>query len=291
MKKIIGILTVITLTAMLFCSCGRKNDAGSADIAKGEITVVSREEGSGTRDAFVELAGITDEDENDITYDGAEITNSTSVMLTTVNGNARAIGYVSLGSLSDEVKAVSIDGTRVSPENIKSGSYKIARPFNVCYKDGTLSGAAEDFLGFVMSKEGQEIIEKEGYIKNDTAAEYEPMDKIGGKIVIAGSTSVAPVMEILADEYKSKHKDITIEIQQTGSSAGISSAIEGVCDLGMSSRDLKDDEAKELKSEKIAMDGIAVIVNKSNKINDISAENVKGIFSGEITDWSEVEAQ
>lgn len=291
MKKIIGILTVITLTAMLFCSCGRKDDAGSTSTLKGEITVVSREEGSGTRDAFVELAGIVDEDENDITYDGAEITNSTSVMLTTVNGNARAIGYVSLGSLSDEVKAVSIDGTRVSPENIKSGSYKIARPFNVCYKDGTLSGAAEDFLGFVMSKEGQEIIEKEGYIKNDTAAEYEPMDKIGGKIVIAGSTSVAPVMEIIADEYKSKHKDITIEIQQTGSSAGISSAIEGVCDLGMSSRDLKDDEAKELKSEKIAMDGIAVIVNKSNKINDISAENVKGIFSGEITDWSEVEAQ
>ncbi len=289
MKKLIGILTVITLTAMLFCSCGRKDDAGSTSTLKGEITVVSREEGSGTRDAFVELAGIVDEDENDITYDGAEITNSTSVMLTTVNGNARAIGYVSLGSLSDEVKAVSIDGTRVSPENIKSGSYKIARPFNVCYKDGTLSGAAEDFLGFVMSKEGQEIIEKEGYIKNDTAAEYEPMDKIGGKIVIAGSTSVAPVMEIIADEYKSKHKDITIEIQQTGSSAGISSAMEGVCDLGMSSRDLKDDEAKELKSEKIAMDGIAVIVNKSNKIDDISSDTIKGIFSGEITDWSRVE--
>lgn len=287
MKKFISVLTVTVLMAVLFCSCGGKDTAGST--ARGEITVVSREEGSGTRDAFVELAQIVDEDENDITYDGAEITNSTSVMLTTVKGNKRAIGYVSLGSMSDDVKALSIDGTEATAENIKSGSYKIARPFNVCYKEDTLSAAAEDFLSFVMSEEGQAIIEKEGYIKNDTAAEYEPMDNIGGKVVIAGSTSVAPVMEIIADEYKSKHKDITIEIQQTGSSAGISSAIEGVCDLGMSSRDLKEDESVKLKSDKLAMDGIAVIVNKSNALTDISSETVRKIFSGEIKDWSQAE--
>ena len=254
----------------------------------GAISVISREEGSGTRGAFVELMGVVDEDDNDITTVNAEITNSTSVMITTVAGNPAAIGYVSLGSLSDEVKALKVDGVEATVDTVKSGDYKVARPFLLAYKDGSLSDVAQDFLNFILSDDGQAIIGEEGYISVAEGNTYEASG-MSGKIVLAGSTSVAPVMEVLADAYKALNPDVTIEIQQTGSGAGITSAIEGVCDFGMSSRELKDSEAAELASTQIAMDGIAVIVNNGNTLDDITSEQIKSIYLGETTDWSEIQ--
>ena len=253
----------------------------------GPISVISREEGSGTRGAFVELMGVVDENDNDITTLNAEITNSTSVMLTTVAGNPAAIGYVSLGSLSDDVKAVKVDGAEATTDNVKSGTYTVARPFLLAYKDGSLSDAAQDFLTFIMSADGQSIINEEGYISVEEGEAY-TASGVTGKIVLDGSTSVAPVMEALADAYKALNPDVTVEIQQTGSGAGITSAIEGVCDFGMSSRELKDSEKAELVSTQIAMDGIAVIVNNSNTIDNLTSEQIKGIYLGETTDWSEI---
>lgn len=254
----------------------------------GAISVISREEGSGTRGAFVELMGVVDEDDNDITTVNAEITNSTSVMITTVAGNPAAIGYVSLGSLSDEVKALKVDGVEATVDTVKSGDYKVARPFLLAYKDGSLSDVAQDFLNFILSDDGQAIIGEEGYISVAEGNTYEASG-MSGKIVLAGSTSVSPVMEVLADAYKALNPDVTIEIQQTGSGAGITSAIEGVCDFGMSSRELKDSEAAELASTQIAMDGIAVIVNNGNTLDDITSEQIKSIYLGETTDWSEIQ--
>ena len=254
----------------------------------GAISVISREEGSGTRGAFVELMGVVDENDNDITTVNAEITNSTSVMITTVAGNPAAIGYVSLGSLSDEVKALKVDGVEATVDTVKSGDYKVARPFLLAYKDGSLSDVAQDFLNFILSDDGQAIIGEEGYISVAEGNTYEASG-MSGKIVLAGSTSVSPVMEVLADAYKALNPDVTIEIQQTGSGAGITSAIEGVCDFGMSSRELKDSEAAELASTQIAMDGIAVIVNNGNTLDDITSEQIKSIYLGETTDWSEIQ--
>lgn len=293
MKKLISVLMIIGAMAFVLCGCGGNEDQtteeGTAEAMSGEISVVAREDGSGTRDAFNELLGIIDENDNDLTYDGAEITNSTSVMLSTVVGNPKAIGYVSLGSLSDDVKAIKVDGVEPSVEDIKSGSYKVSRPFNVVYKEGSLSEVAQDFLNYIMSAEGQAVIENEGYISVAEGAESYAGSGMSGKITLAGSTSVSPVMEVLADEYKKLNPDVTIEIQQTGSSAGISSAIEGVCDIGMSSRDLKDSEAAELLSQEIALDGIAVIVNNENAVEDLTSEQIKSIFIGDVLDWSEIQ--
>ena len=284
MKKLFSILVLCVVTACFFSACGKNESSGFG----GEITVVSREDGSGTRDAFTELLEITDEDGNDITYEGAEITNSTSVMLATVSGNKRAIGYVSMGSVSDDVKILSVDNVSADTKNVKNGSYKVSRPFNICYIDGNQTDIAKDFESFVMSMQGQKIIEDEGYIPVDTDKSYEGKN-LSGKLSLAGSTSVAPIMEIICDEYKKLNSGVTVEIQQSGSSAGISSAIEGVCDFAMSSRDLKESEKESLKQITIATDGIAVIVNKENPIENISSEDIKAIFSGEITDWSELE--
>lgn len=286
MKKLValGLCALIAVTS--FTSCGSSSGEGGAP--EGDITVVSREDGSGTRSAFVELLGVMDEEENDITVQTAEITNSTSVMMQTVAGNPAAIGYVSLGSLSDEVKAVKVDGVEATVDTIKSGEYKIARPFNIVTKDG-LSDVASDFIKFIMSEEGQTIIEEEGYIREDEAEKYEAAG-LKGKVTLAGSTSVAPVMEVLAEEYKKLNPDTEIEIQQSGSSAGITATAEGVCDIGMASRDLKDEEKSQgLTSTKIAMDGIAIIVNTGNSISDISAETIMKIYTGEITTWEEVQ--
>lgn len=254
----------------------------------GAISVISREEGSGTRGAFVELMGVVDEDDNDITTVNAEITNSTSVMLTTVAGNPAAIGYVSLGSLSDEVKAIKVDGVAATVEDINNGTYKVARPFLVAYKDGSLTDVAQDFLNYIMSDDGQAIINEEGYISVAEGNTY-TASGMSGRIVLAGSTSVSPVMEVLADAYKALNPDVTIEIQQTGSGAGITSAIEGVCDFGMSSRALTDEEAAELVNTQIATDGIAVVVNNENPVEDMTSDQIKGIYLGEITDWSEIQ--
>lgn len=277
-RKIAQAMTALTLTAAMFTGCAGTNTS---------ITVISREDGSGTRDAFTELMGILVED-TDNTVASAEISNSTSVVMQSVVGNKNAIGYISLGSLNDEVKAVSVDGVKATAENIVNGTYNVSRPFNIATKED-ISELASDFVTYILSADGQAIIEEEGYISVSDAEAYTSAG-LTGTIVIAGSTSVAPVMEVLADEYKALNEGVTIEIQQTGSSAGMTSTIEGACDIGMASRDVKDSELAEgLIPTVIAMDGIAVIVNSENPVENLTSEQIRGIYTGEITEWSEVQ--
>ena len=259
---------------------------------EGSITVISREDGSGTRGAFIEVFGIevkNDAGEKvDMTTDDAEITNSTSVMMTSVAGNTEAIGYISLGSLNDTVKAVKIDGAEATVDNIKSGTYKIARPFNIATK-GEVSDVAQDFIKYIMSEDGQKVVEDNGYISQGNDGAYESAG-LSGKVVVGGSSSVTPVMEKLKEAYVALNPDVTIEVQQSDSTTGMTSAIEGVCDIGMASRDLKDSEIeKGLTGTTIAMDGIAVIVNNDSPVEELSSDSVKGIYTGEITDWADVQ--
>lgn len=285
-NQIIKILFGVALVAVCATGCGKnqKNAAGE------EISVVSREDGSGTRGAFIELFGIEEEDENgekvDKTYEKAEITNSTSVMLTTVEGNKNAIGYVSLGALNDSVKAVKINGVEATQENIENKSYTISRPFNIVTKDG-LSDVANDFISFIMSKDGQTVVTEEKYISVSNEEFKSTMPE--GKVTVAGSSSVTPLMEALKEAYLKVNKNATIDIQQNDSTTGVNSAIEGICDIGMASRELKDTEvAGGVKSTVIAMDGIAVVVNKDNAVDDLTADQVKSIFTGETTDWGKI---
>ncbi len=260
--------------------------------AEGPITVVSREDGSGTRGAFIELFGIEEKNDAgekiDMTTDEAEITNSTSVMMTTIAGNKGAVGYISLGSLNDTVKAVKIDGSAATVENIKNGSYKIARPFNIATKDG-LSDVAADFISFIMSEQGQKVVEDNGYISQGNEGAYSAAG-LSGKVVVAGSSSVTPVMEKLKEAYVALNPDVDIEVQQSDSTTGMTSAMEGVCDIGMASRELKDSELDAgLTPMVIAMDGIAVIVNNDSPVAELSSETVKAIFTGEVTDWADAQ--
>jgi phosphate transport system substrate-binding protein len=253
----------------------------------GEIIVNSREAGSGTRGAFTELFETLDENKNDITFSEAEITNSTAVMMTSVAGDKNAIGYISLGSLNDTVKALKIDGAVASVGNILSGEYMISRPFYIAAKDG-LSDAALDFTRFIMSAEGQEIIEVNGYIPVESVGNF--IDSgASGKIVVAGSSSVTPVMEKLREAYLERNASVEIEIQVSDSTTGMNSLIDGICDIGMASREIKDSEAeKGVVGTKIALDGIAVIVNNDSPIDGLTKNQVREIFIGEITDWSEI---
>lgn len=256
-----------------------------------EIAVVSREDGSGTRGAFIELFGIEEKDADgnkvDMTTQEAEITNSTSVMMTNIAGNPYAIGYISLGSLNGTVKALKIDGTNPSVETIKDGSYKISRPFNIAV-NGTLSDVAQDFYNYIMSAEGQAVVEESGYIAAVDTAEAFSSNGASGKIVIAGSSSVTPVMEKLKEAYVAINSGADIEIQQSDSTTGMNAAIDGICDIGMASRELKDSELeKGLTPTVIAIDGIAVIVNQENTLEDLPAETVKGIYTGEILTWAD----
>ena len=283
-SRLAKILTLSLSAVMIFslASCGGGNESGDKD-----ITVISREEGSGTRDAFTELTGIL-QDDVDKTVDTAEISNSTSVVTQSVAGNDAAIGYISLGSLDDSVKAVKVDGVEATVDNGKSGDYKLQRPFNIVTKSD-LGELPQDFIKFIMSSDGQKIVEEEGYIMANDSVENYKASGLKGTITLAGSTSVSPVMEVLADKYKELNSDVTIEIQQTGSGAGIQSTLEGVCDIGMASRALEDEEASEgLTSQEIALDGIAVIVNNDNAVEDLTTEQIMKIFTGEITNWADV---
>lgn len=267
--------------------------ADTSDFDSSEyISVVSREDGSGTRGAFIELFGIEEKDENgdkvDNTTEEAIITNSTDVMMTTVSGDEYAIGYCSLGSLNDSVKAVTIDGAEATVDNIKDGTYSIARPFNIATKDD-LSAVAKDFVNYILSADGQAIVEENGYITVDDNAEAFTSDNSEGKIVVAGSSSVTPVMEKLKEAYLSVNTNAEIEIQESDSTTGITAATDGTCDIGMASRDLKEEEADAgLTSTKIAMDGIAVIVNNDSPVSDLSKDAVKDIFTGVTETWDEV---
>lgn len=253
-----------------------------------DITVVSREEGSGTRGAFVELMKIEDDD-GDHTVDTAEISNSTSVVTQTVAGNKSAIGYISLGSLNDTVKALKVDDVEPTVENIKAGSYAVSRPFEICYKEENLTDLGKDFISFIMSAEGQKIVDDEGYIAMDEKAESYTGSGMSGNLSLNGSTSVSPLMEKLAEAYRAINPDVTIDIQQTGSGAGITATADGTCEIGMSSRALKDEELSQgITEEQIALDGIAVIVNKDNGIEGLTSDQIRQIFVGDITGWAEL---
>lgn len=277
MKKFLALLSCAVLMAATAVGCGGQNE---------KITVVSREDGSGTRSAFSELMGVV-KDDKDNTTDTAEVTNSTSVMLTTVAGNKAAIGYVSLGSLNDTVKAVKVDGVEATAENVKAGKYAVSRPFNIVTgKD--LTPLAQDFISYILSTDGQAVVDEKGYISVTQGEAYKASGQTG-TLTIAGSTSVAPLMEVLADKYMALNSGVKIEIQQSGSSAGITSAVEGVCQIGMASRELKDSEtAKGVTATKIAMDGIAVIVNKDNSFSELTSDQIRKIYTGETTQWSDL---
>ena len=263
--------------------------ASASPSPSGEVSVYSREDGSGTRGAFIELFGIEEKDANgdkvDLTIPTAAITNSTSVMMTSVAGDANAIGYISLGSLNNTVKALNIDGAEATAENVKSGTYKVARPFNIVTKDG-VSDVAQDFIDYIMSSDGQKVVEENGCISvADGAGSYKASGK-SGKIVIAGSSSVTPVMEKLAEAYKALNPDVAIEVNQSDSTTGVNMATEGTCDIGMVSRELKDSE-NGVKATVIAQDGIAVIVNPDASVDGLTSDQVKGIYTGELITWEE----
>lgn len=264
--------------------------AGDFDTSK-EISVNSREDGSGTRGAFIELFGVEEKAADGTKVDNttveANITNSTAVMMTSVAGDPYAIGYISLGSLNDTVKAAKIDGAEATTENVANGSYKVARPFNIVTKDG-LSDVAKDFVDYIMSAEGQDIIEQNGYIKIDQNAAAYAGSKPEGKIVVAGSSSVSPVMEKLKEAYLAVNTNADIEIQTSDSTTGVTSTQEGICDIGMASRDLKDTETG-VTATTIAQDGIAVIVNNENPVENLTSDQIKSIFTGETTVWADVQ--
>ncbi len=276
----------------LLAGCGGNNskDSSSQDAS---INVTSREDGSGTRGAFIELFGIEEKDDSgkkvDKTTESAAITNSTAVMKTTVANDSDAIGYISLGSLDDTVKAAKIDGAEATAANVKSGTYKVSRPFNVVTNSSKeLSDVAKDFMSFILSADGQKVVEEEGYIPMDASASYSAAG-LSGKVTVAGSSSVTPVMEKLAEAYKALNPNVTVEVNQSDSTTGVTSAIEGACDLGMASRELKDSEtAQGAQNTVIATDGIAVILNKGNNVDSLTSDQVKQIFTGQITKWSEI---
>ena len=264
---------------------------GCGTISHDSITPVSREDGSGTRGAFVELFGIQEKDENgekmDMTTDLAEITNSTAVMLLTVTGNRNAIGYISMGSMNDAVKTLEIDGVEATFENIRNGTYKVARPFHIATK-ADVSSAAQDFINYILSAEGQKIVEESGYISKGNTGSYQPTTA-KGNVVVSGSSSVAPVVEKIKEAYEAINPNVTVEMQQADSTIGMNSLKEGMCDIGLASRELKDSELEAgLIPTVIALDGIAVVVNHENAVDSLKSEDVKAIYKGEIDEWTEL---
>ena len=285
MKKV----AVMALAAVM--ATGMAVPTMAADMSSDPITVVSREDGSGTRGAFIELFGVEEKDADgnkvDNTTEEAEITNNTAVMMSTVAGDVDAIGYISLGSLNDSAKAVKIDGVEATAENIKSGEYKVSRPFNIA-TNGEVSDVAQDFIDYILSPEGQAVVEDNGYISIDDVKDAESTQP-EGKVVVAGSSSVTPVMEKLKEAYAEVNPNAEIEIQQSDSTTGMTSAIDGICDIGMASRELKDEELEAgLTSTTIANDGIAIIVNNDNPTDDLSVDQVKSIYVGETTTWGDL---
>ena len=289
MKKFAAIFMCAALAVGALSGCSSNENSSTADnsTAGNPISVVTREVGSGTRGAFVELFGIEDADGNDAITQSAEISNSTSVVMTTVAGNPDAIGYISLGSLDNTVKALEIDGVAATVDNINNGTYKVYRPFNIATKEG-LSETAQDFVNFIMSEQGQAIVAEEGYISVENSGSYTPSGKTG-TVTVSGSSSVTPVMQVLKEEYEALNPDVTIELQQSDSTTGVNDAIAGTSDIGMASRALKDSELEQgVVGTVIANDGIAVIVNNESTVTGLTSEQVKGIYMGELTNWSEV---
>ncbi len=303
-KKFIAALAAVGMVVSLAAGCGNSDadirNEGSNNSAQNEtngewdpsmdITIVSREDGSGTRGAFVELFGIEEkqgDEKVDMTTEEAQITNSTSVMMTTVAGDDYAIGYISLGTLDDSVKAVKIDGAKPTAENVKSGDYKVSRPFNIATKKDLNNEVAKDFIAFIMSEEGQKVVEENHYIPLEGVEPFEGTSP-EGKAVVGGSSSVSPVMEKLIEAYKKINDKAEIELQTTDSTTGMTSTIDGSYDIGMASRELKEEEAAELEDQVIATDGIAVVVNNNSIVDELTSEQVKAIYTGEVLTWDEV---
>ncbi|MDY3618281.1 substrate-binding domain-containing protein [Agathobaculum sp.] len=304
MKKLASLLLAGALLCGALAGCGNEDQyAGKGPDAEasgkeetgmsGAITVISREDGSGTRGAFVELTGVEEKDADgnkvDNTTVDAQIANKTDVVLTSVAGNPAAIGYVSLGSLNDTVKALSVDGVEATTENVKSGAYTLARAFNIATK-GEPQGVAADFIRFILSKEGQQVVVDNKYIEISDAAEAFASDGSSGKITVGGSSSVAPVMEKLIEAYKALNPGAQIDLQTSDSTAGMTGAVDGTFDIGMASRELKDSETAELTGTAIALDGIAVVVHPENTLDGLTTEQIKSVYVGAVTDWSELAA-
>ena len=317
MKKVLSAMLALMLCASMLAGCGDNNSSASEGTdstssgtssaaqessqaeesseasaegtsASGPITVISREDGSGTRGAFVELLGVEDEDGNDMTTVSAEISNSTEVVIQSVAGNTGAIGYISLGSLDDTVKGVKIDGVEPTAENIENGSYTVSRPFNVATKGELTNEAAQDFMNYIMSAEGQAVVEEEGYIPVEGAEAFTSTNP-SGSVTISGSSSVSPLMEKLKEAYEAVNPNVSIELQTSDSTTGMTNTINGMCDIGMASRELKQEELDQgLVNTVIATDGIAIIVNNDSPIEELTSEQVRDIYLGNITDWSEL---
>ena len=303
MKKIAAAVMMVSMVAVTAVGCGSSNgtdtkgaDANQSDATSdwdetSDVTIVSREDGSGTRGAFIELFGIEEKQDDgtkvDMTTTDAQITNNTYVMLTTVADNEYAIGYVSLGSLNDSVKALKIDGAEATAENIENGSYKVSRPFNIAVKKDLNNKVAKDFMSFIMSTEGQKVVADEKYIAVADVKDYAGT-KPSGSCVVGGSSSVSPLMEKLIEAYKAVNPNASIELQTSDSTTGMTSTIEGSYDIGMASRELKEEEAAELEPTVIATDGIAVVVNNANPLDELSADQVKDIYVGNVSTWDEI---
>lgn len=286
MRKMKGTILAAGMAAVLAAA-----PVMAADMSDSMISVISREDGSGTRGAFIELFGVEEKNEAgekvDHTTVDASVTNNTAVMMSTVAGNPYAIGYISLGSLNDTVKALKIDGAEATAENVKAGGYKVSRPFNIATK-GEAGEAAQDFINYILSPDGQAVVEKNGYIAIDDTADF-TSNGAEGKVVVAGSSSVTPVMEKLKEAYAGVNANVEIEIQQSDSTTGMTMTMDGVCDIGMASRELKDSELEAgLTPTVIALDGIAVIVNNENPLEELTSEQVKSIYTGETTVWGDV---
>ena len=318
MKKVLSAMLALMLCASMLAGCGDNNNSSASEgtdstssgtssaaqessqaeesseasaegtSASGPITVISREDGSGTRGAFVELLGVEDEDGNDMTTTSAEISNSTEVVIQSVAGNTGAIGYISLGSLDDTVKGVKIDGVEPTAENIENGSYTVSRPFNVATKGELTNEAAQDFMNYIMSAEGQAVVEEEGYIPVEGAEAFTSTNP-SGSVTVSGSSSVSPLMEKLKEAYEAVNSNVSIELQTSDSTTGMTNTINGMCDIGMASRELKQEELDQgLVNTVIATDGIAIIVNNDSPIEELTSEQVRDIYLGNITDWSEL---
>lgn len=291
-RKAMGLALCAVLSFGMLTGCGKNTNSEDNKGASGEISVVSREDGSGTRSAFVELTGVEEKDADgnkiDNTYEDAIVANSTEIVMTTVEGDENAIGYISLGSMGDSVKGLQVDGVDPTAENIINGTYTLSRPFNIV-TNGEVSDVAQDFINFIMSEEGQKVISDNGYIEVENSGAF-TSNGASGKIVVAGSSSVTPVMEKLQEAYQAINGGAEIEIQESDSTTGVNFTADGTCDIGMASRDLSEEESgKGLTATAIAMDGIVTIVNNANEITGLTKEQINDVFRGNITDWSELQ--
>ncbi|MFU2163732.1 substrate-binding domain-containing protein [Streptococcus pluranimalium] len=291
MKKMMT-LAALLLASSSLAACGN-NQANTNSAANETIEVVSREDGSGTRGAFNDIVGILEKSngkEIDHTVKTAIIQNNTEGVISSVSGNTAAVGYVSLGSLNDKVKALDVEGVKASSETVLDGEYKLQRPFNIVWSN-ELSELGQDFISYIHSEKGQKVVTDNKFVEAKTSKVPYNGGSKSGKLLIVGSTSVVPLMEKLVEAYQKENPGVVIDITANGSSAGITAAQEKTADIGMVSRELTPEESKTLKHDSIALDGIALIVNKANKRDTIGMTDIKDIFTGKVSQWGDLGQQ